>query len=109
MEIPSLLDEQLQEVISNANDILARFRSATADLALSPFIVSHKADLYTTLTANHNVVDMTGDVPLNRNQAYSLMAEIAGVDAGTGRLEFNDLFSEKGCKLTVLVYRRVRM
>ena len=72
-------------------------------------IVSHKADLYTTLTANHNVVDATGNIPLNRNQAYGLMAEIAGVDAGTGRLEFNELVSEKGCKLTVLVYRRVRV
>ena len=61
------------------------------------------------MIANHNVVDVTGNIHLNRNQAYGLMAEIAGVDAGTGRLEFNDLVSVRRCKLTVLVYRRVRV
>ena len=37
VEIPNFPDKQIPQVVSKANDILAAFRSATADLALSPF------------------------------------------------------------------------
>lgn len=37
VEIPNLPDERVPQAVSKANDILAAFRSATADLALSPF------------------------------------------------------------------------